>query len=392
MNICIVFPTDLRFTSGSSVYALSLTRGLSERGDNVHLICLDTSPLGTVNVHRVALPIRHPLIIPPYGDVSGFEILRSINILQANVDRLLDVGDIDIIDCHYVSFTSYGVLKSALAHRKPVVITSQGRDISIAYRHRSYRRFIDICMQYCDGIVTPSRSVQELICSRFHLSENKTCVVTGGVDIRLFNSLNYKRQLEDCFNIFFVGRLSPEKGVATLIRAASHLSDIVPNILVHIMGGGPLLEQLRELAQSLGLSENVRFYDHLDHEKVPAHLVEADIFVMPSLVEGFSNAVVEAMAMGKPIVGSDVGMLREIYRYNAGILFKPGEDNSLAKAILHLYRDEEARLVLGEKGREIVKRYYSLDKSVDKLAAFYEQVISQQQSNNSVASSSGSPS
>jgi glycosyltransferase involved in cell wall biosynthesis len=101
-----------------------------------------------------------------------------------------------------------------------------------------------------------------------------------------------------------------------------------------------------------------------------------DIFVMPSYVETFGNALVEAMALGKPVVASDVGGMSEILSSpSCGRLVPPGDPDALARGLEALIRDPELRKRLGEAGRRHVEKNYSLEKNASRIKHFYMELV-----------------
>lgn len=149
----------------------------------------------------------------------------------------------------------------------------------------------------------------------------------------------------------YVGRLTPEKGVDVLLRAAASS----PGWRVRIVGDGPTRHGLERLAEELGVADRSQFVASLDHAELPALYRELDVLVVPSLptrrwLEQFCRVAVEGMASGVPIVASSSGSLPEVVG-DAGMLVPPGDPDALATALRRLADEPERRRELGNRGR-----------------------------------------
>ncbi len=160
----------------------------------------------------------------------------------------------------------------------------------------------------------------------------RTSVVYNGIEPLLHDN---KRRPEDFasgdFNVAIVGRLEPVKAVHLALEALGSPS-VPTNIRLHVVGDGPLREQLTTQAQRLGLSSRVVF--HGFRSDVHDYIASADALLIPSLHEGLPYTVLEAMALGTPVIAAAVGGLREILEHDrTAILFSPGESAAVAAAL-----------------------------------------------------------
>jgi len=166
--------------------------------------------------------------------------------------------------------------------------------------------------------------------------------------------------------VLCVARLDPKKDHETLLRAVS----LVPGVVLVLAGDGQLSEQLHTLAGELGIASRVRFLGK--RMDVPRLLKAVDVYVQPSLWEGFGIAALEAMAAGKPVVASNVPGLAEVIG-DAGLLFSIGNAGQLAQHISTLLGDANYRQRLGQAAQ---KRswMFSLDKTLDCYEKLYREV------------------
>lgn len=167
-----------------------------------------------------------------------------------------------------------------------------------------------------------------------------------------------------------VGRLSVVKGHESLIRAAAVLISSNCRIKVVLVGEGPLLSTLEDLADNLGIRQHVFFVGHQDN--VQDFLGAMDIFVLPSLHEGIPMALLEAMAMELPVVATRVGGIPEVIDHGvSGLLVTPGDIQLLVESIQELIDDQFRSQSLGRAGRARMEREFTAEHMAEKTAKIY---------------------
>ena len=172
-----------------------------------------------------------------------------------------------------------------------------------------------------------------------------------------------------------VGRLAPQKGQRYLLMALRMVLTKDPNVRLVIRGDGPIREILQAMGLELGIASKVSFVDPVP--KISWLLGLSDIFVFPSLHEGLGIALLEAMAMGKPCVASEVGPIPEVVEHGrSGLLVRPRDPDDLARAILALLDQEDLRREMGERGRQIVKEKFDIRQNVRALEKVYIEGLS----------------
>jgi glycosyltransferase involved in cell wall biosynthesis len=167
-----------------------------------------------------------------------------------------------------------------------------------------------------------------------------------------------------------VARLSPEKDIATLLRAVALMVQEQPDFRLDIAGHGPLQAELSRLTGALNLGANVRFLGEV--RDIPALLSGARWFVLSSLSEGISLTLLEAMSCGLPVVATRVGGNPEVVvDGETGILVPPGDPTALARAMLRLHGAAHKARVMGLAGRERVARHFEIRRMVAAYEALY---------------------
>jgi glycosyltransferase involved in cell wall biosynthesis len=274
------------------------------------------------------------------------------------IRRIIRELNIDVVNVHGYKADFYG-WAAVKGLGVPLVATChawQGRNLRLnIYAHVDHK-----LMKSFDALVAVSESIASLM-RRFGISENRIHMIGNGVDINRFRLP--KTHSPNCaaaekITIGVVGRLIPIKGMEYAIRAFRDVHSRFPNTSLAIIGGGPLLSKLQSLASQMGLSENVTFLG--ERHDMPEVYASMDVFVLPSLDEGTSMAILEAMAAGKPIVATDVGGTPLVVRHEQnGLLVQPKNVEALSTAILRLLEEPGLSMRLAANGMRYVEEHFS---------------------------------
>ncbi|MFO0969784.1 MAG: glycosyltransferase [Gemmataceae bacterium] len=167
-----------------------------------------------------------------------------------------------------------------------------------------------------------------------------------------------------------VARLSPEKDIANLLRAAALLRPRLPDFHLEIAGAGPLRDELARLNTELGLADRVRFLGEV--RDIPALLARARLFVLPSQTEGISLTILEAMARGLPVVATDVGGNPEVVvPAETGWLAPAADPPRLAEALAALWRDPDTGRRFGAAARRRVEERFDVRRMIRRYEELY---------------------
>ncbi len=162
----------------------------------------------------------------------------------------------------------------------------------------------------------------------------------------------------------FVGSLIGRKGVDYLLKAVPEVVERFPDFKLYIIGNGSMGGELKSLSRKLGIEENIEFEGHQPAKGVKARIDECAALVLPSLSEGLGRIALEAMARGKPVIGSQVEGIKETVTKERGYPVPPKDSKALAEALLQVLGDKKAAVEKGKNGREHVMKEYSLEKYV----------------------------
>ncbi len=237
--------------------------------------------------------------------------------------------------------------------------------------------------------ITVSKNLKSHLVERVKINPSKISQIYNGVNVERFSpAVDEGRRKwlpldfndESLFLIGTVGRIQPIKDQQTLLRAVAKIIAQQPirseRLRLVIVGDGPLLGSLKKLAAELNIVQRVFFPGSLDN--IPQALQSLDVFVLPSLNEGISNTILEAMACGLPVIATAVGGNVELVEDGInGQLFKPGDSSSLAKLILGYIDDEDLRQNHAQAALTHARMHYSLPAMVAGYQAVYDAVSGQ---------------
>ncbi len=204
------------------------------------------------------------------------------------------------------------------------------------------------------------------------IDPEKIVVIPNGTKIKNQKSKIKTKSQNSKLTVGTFGRLTVEKNQKCFIDAIPHLFTSSPLHLKFIIAGdGGLKQELEQRVEDLGFEDKVTFLGFVPEDKKIEVLSSFDIFVFPSLAEGFGIVLIEAMALGLPCVVSDLPVLREVGD-DAVSFFKTGASEDLARKISTLLDDEDLRRDLGQKARKRVEEKYSMEKFVDNYDRLYQ--------------------
>jgi glycosyltransferase involved in cell wall biosynthesis len=306
--------------------------------------------------------------------VDGLERAGKLRYLAhaGRVRRL--VSDLQPHILHALHLTSYGLL-AGLCDVRPRLVSVWGTDILEAPGWSPFHNAITrYALSKADHVTATGFRLASATLPYTPRSKPVTVIPYGVDTTRFRRTRNGARAGEVVLGS--VGRLSIEKGLKDLLRAAARLIEHGSPIRVVLAGDGPERARLVKLAGELGIDSHVEFRGEVSHERVPAVLNELDIFVMPSRAEGFGVAALEAAATELPVVASRVHGIPDVVSDGVtGLLVPPGNVPALAEAIGRLASDAELRTAMGRAGRAFVEQRYRWEDNCAQMESLYRRVL-----------------
>jgi len=296
--------------------------------------------------------------------------------MYCDVPRLLKVirdNHIEIIHSHTRVTQFLGRALGKLAGI-PYVATCHG-----FYKTHWFRKTFPC---WGEGVVAISPPVKEHLLKDFRVSEERIYQIQNGVDIDSFRVVTdeIKKKARERFAIKndpiigIVARLADVKGHSVLIDAMPEIVKYFPKVLLFIAGEGKMEAKLKEQTARLGLNDNVKFAALFNSSSDILSLF--DVFVMPSIDEGFGLSGMEAQIAGLPLVASNVGGIPIfVHHERTGLLVPVKDPAKLAEAILRFLNDREFAHKIGKQSREFIEKNFSADITAEKTLDMYKDVL-----------------
>ena len=271
-----------------------------------------------------------------------------------------------VVHTHNTAAFIYGVLAAKMAGVKRIIHTRHGQRLGASARQTFLFRRL-------------TRLVERVVCvsedgRRLSLLEGvqprRLCTILNGID---FDRFDYAG-MRPFAPAITVARLSPEKNIACLIRAVplvlQKLGAVADTFSLNIVGDGAQRAELERLTQELSLSERVRFLGQQNN--VTQLLTNASMFVLPSLTEGVSLTLLEAMASGLPVVATRVGGTPEVVDHgHTGLLVSARRPDELANAIAHTFLNPVTAAHMGQLGRQRVEQAFCVKAMIRNYQELY---------------------
>jgi len=324
-----------------------------------------------------------------------------------NLTKRVEIIEADVFEAHAVS--GYGIPKTLKKHnnKKPFIHTIHGvlADEYEQAKRNGYQtlrnRIANLFMNHlakleaetaknASIIVTISKYSVEKIQHYYDVDSEKIRIVPNGVDVEAFKPLENQTELKKQFGlgqelcVLFVGNLIPRKGLPLLVEAAKKIVKQQPETKFLIAGEGPLKNYLIKTIQDAKLTTNFIIVGRVSENLLPALYNCSDVFVLPSIQEGQGIVLLEAQASGKPVVGFDIGGVREaVQNGKTGLLANVEESDALADSLIKLLDDRELRQRMGINGRKYVVENFTWDISAQKMLTVYREVLPDKDANRS---------
>jgi N-acetyl-alpha-D-glucosaminyl L-malate synthase BshA len=365
---------------GSGVVATELGIELANIGHEVHFISysqpfrLNGRDTG-IYYHEVPVS-NYPLFeFPPY-DLA----------LASRMAEVAEFYDLDLLHVHYASPHSVSALlaRQMLAsrgRRLPFVTTLHGTDITLVGLDRSYLPITRYAIQESDGVTSISQYLKDKTLADFGVTRD-IAVVTNFVNCNVYDfirddAVRDERRLRFAPGgeaiLMHLSNFRPVKRVTDVVKVFAKVNKEVPAQLV-LVGDGPDRSAAEWLAHDLGIHSRIHFLGK--QERVNELLPLADLMMMPSEMESFGLAALEAMACKVPTIATRVGGVPELIDDGiTGMLFNVGDVDSMARGAIELLRDRERLNEMREAGRRTAQKRFCSTLVLPKYVEFYESLL-----------------
>ena len=377
-------------TGGMNVYVRDLSRALGKLGVQVDVFTRSQDDCQPMIKHDLGYGGR--VIHIPAGPEKPMPVAQIADHLDEFVDGVLDFAaaeqaEYSIIHSHYwlsglvaekLRATGDGAFGNVPIVQMFHTLGHMKNQIALDDSERAPQERLEAeqhIVQIADRLVAPTPAEQVQLVKYYGADPDKIMVLPPGVDLTRFRPMPKKlAQLQTGLpqnrtNILFAGRIEPLKGIDTLLQAIAILKRQSPNIMneasVTIIGGDPHADtldaemaRLQEMRRELNLNDLVTFAGAKDQGILPAYYAASDMVVMPSHYESFGMVALEAMAMGVPVIASEVGGLAHLVENGYNGFHAPSRDPEALAARIHiLLTDETTRHKMGQQARLWARKY-----------------------------------
>lgn len=312
----------------------------------------------------------HRLNIGKKGDLH-FQLIKELLIYSWKafwyIRKLIKKNKYDFIHAFFGIPCGYIAMKTGL----PYIVSLRGSDVPF-YNERFkipykliFKNLSRKIWEKAKAVIANSEGLKELALKTNPGQE--IGIIYNGVNIKEFFPI-IKKIIKKTINIVSTGRLIPRKGYKYLIEALSGIEDCK----LQLIGGGVLKEKLKNIAK--GNKVDVEFPGNIDHKNIHKYLQDADIFILPSLNEGMSNSILEAMACGLPIITTDVGGSEELINGN-GFVVKKADSGMIREALLKYKKNTGLIITHGKQSRQIAESM-SWNKVAENYYKIYKSILS----------------
>ncbi len=371
MKIALVSPYDFAYPGGVANHISALEQQFTRMGHEVKVIAPASRAVSTFGDRFIS--IGKPRAIPASGSITRITISLR---LASKIKAVLEKENFDIIHLHepFMPMLCSAVLRFSNTANVGTFHAFDGSPgynfgwpISTIMLKRRLRKL--------HGKIAVSKPAMEFASKYVPGYYN---IIPNGVDLEHFSPdvSPIDRFCDGKINILFVGRLEKRKGLSYLLKAYQRVKGEIPDSRLIIVGPGIRLRHKCEKQVRRSGLEDVIFTGHVDYDELPRYYKTADIFCAPATGrESFGIILLEAMAVGKPIVASNVGGYANIVSHGVdGLLVPPKDDKELAQALVSLMIDEPLRQRMGAMGKRKAQDY-SWEHLAKKILNYYLRIL-----------------
>ena len=346
-------------TGGSERQFAALSRSLDRERFRVELGCIQAKGAFLDGLTVKTFPLG--------GSLYGFQSWKS----RLQLGRHLRTRGIAIAHA-FDFYSNLTLVPAARLARHSVVIGSQRQlgDLLTPLQGRAQL----LMFHGCDAVVCNSNAAAKRLIED-GIAEKRIRVIRNGLPAEAFAAATPALpKREGWLRVGMIARMnSTAKNHSTFLRAAARVQSGVAQVEFVLIGDGPLRAALQEEAANLGLGDRVQFLG--DRRDVSALLASLDVTVLPSASESLSNAILESMAAGVPVVASEVGGNPELLGDRRGILSPVGDDKRLAESLLRLLRDRDLRRQMAQHCRIFAEENFTIERMRTSYEDLYAELL-----------------
>lgn len=287
---------------------------------------------------------------------------------------LIKKQGVNILNTHSSNDSWVATLAARLLRDRPRIIRT--RHLSTPVGKSLLSRLIYDVLP--DAVITTGEEIRQRMINDNGFNASRIFSIPTGVDLNRFDPFKVAPAFKSKgFSIGMIGVLRSWKGHRYFIEAAEEIIRIIPEAVFYIVGDGPQYNNIRRLIDALSLKDRVLMLGH--REDIPEILASLNVIVHPSYAnEGVPQSVLQALAMKRPVVAADVGAIKEVViNGKTGLLISPRSVEEIVERVVILHKNPDYGKGLGNEGRKLIERSYSLEAMLNRIEGLYERLKEQ---------------
>jgi glycosyltransferase involved in cell wall biosynthesis len=356
------FPETL---GGGERIALKLAELLPQFGYRASILTFSIHPKNTALEHS-----KSPIYLLPLKRTYDLQALRA----AIGLKRFLVSQNIQIVQTFFESSDLWGGLVTKMMSKAKLIWSRRDMGILRANKHNIAYRLMATAP---DAVFAVSEQVRQYCINVDHIDADRVLTIYNGLEMSSRASIHDRPRSTDRLIVTTVGNIRRVKGHDVFIKSAALLIGRFPNVQFSVVGAvleADYFKELQNIISDLNLADHFHFVGELVNSNT--YMENADIFVLPSHSEGFSNAIIEAMAASLPVVATNVGGNAEAVIDGVSGFIVPKDDPiELSVAISKLLSNPALRKTMGEAGHAIVTEKFTVEAMMKKITHSYERLL-----------------
>jgi glycosyltransferase involved in cell wall biosynthesis len=383
MKICLLSDQYARIVSGIGLHTTNIVKSLSDMGHDVTLVCNEKQIKGSnykgfryvyMPPHRLdvthggwfSLFLNSPSVIRKLHEKYGFDIFHSLDARQGGlVARNLPLPSVGNVNDYYFAISTLNPAEFYREYRA---------DWIKRYLYYNFTRFFEkMTLHNFDVLIANSEATRQALLEEYGLPPEKVVKIHKALYSFPEKKNEIKEKKNGDYAILMVGTNLQRKGVFYMIDASKEILSEFPNCHFHVVGR--CNDAILDAAKKAGVLSSFHFHGVLPREEVSKLYRQADMFILPSIIEGFGVALLEAMSYGIPSIGSASGGMQEIIKDgSSGIIVKSGSGNEISRSVLRLLRSRTLRERLSKNAFSDARKF-DFASHTKKVVAIYESLL-----------------
>ncbi|NQT04791.1 MAG: glycosyltransferase family 4 protein [Dehalococcoidia bacterium] len=377
-----IFPPEI---GGPATYTMEVAQRLQERGHEIRIVAFTDVKPQVENLEVIPVRIRYPILGTFLRQTKFFFTLLS------------SVKSMDLIYLQDPVVVGVASLLVGKLVRKPLVLKFVGdsiweKEYSLRRTDKNLDEFsgssqknlklklqislLKFVFNHMSRIIVPSFYLRDILIKHYGVKPDRIAVVHNSVDARAIERPTGSHKQRNNKQIISIGRMVRHKRIDGIITTLKELCKKFPGTSLALVGDGPERKPLERLAENLGVTQSVRFYGSIEHERTLELLSESDVFMLNSIYEGLPHTVIEAMNCSVPVVATNIrGTNEAIDDGRTGLLVSLDNEEGFANQIGRLFEDRQLSKQLVKKALAAVAEKFSWENNLVKLETELEKAI-----------------